>query len=154
MAVHTIKTIQKIPASKEAIWDFISSPKNLKEITPEYMGFEIKGDLPEKMYPGMMIQYKVSPLLGIKMTWVTEITHVQMGEFFVDEQRVGPYKMWHHQHHIKEIPGGVLMEDIIDYQAPLGFLGDIANILIIKKQLAEIFEYRRIALENRFGIFK
>ncbi len=154
MAVHTIKTIQKIPASKEAIWDFISSPKNLKEITPEYMGFEIKGDLPEKMYPGMMIQYKLSPLLGIKMTWVTEITHVQMGEYFVDEQRVGPYKMWHHQHHIKEIPGGVLMEDIIDYQAPLGFLGDIANILIIKKQLAEIFEYRRIALENRFGIFK
>lgn len=154
MAVHTIKTIQKIPASKEAIWDFISSPKNLKEITPEYMGFEIKGDLPEKMYPGMMIQYKLSPLLGIKMTWVTEITHVQMGEYFVDEQRVGPYKMWHHQHHIKEIPGGVLMEDMIDYQAPLGFLGDIANILIIKKQLAEIFEYRRIALENRFGIFK
>ena len=154
MGVYTLKASQKIPASKEDVWDFISSPKNLKEITPDYMGFEIQTELPEKMYPGMMIQYKVSPILGIKMTWVTEITHVEHEKFFVDEQRVGPYSMWHHQHHIQEIPGGILMEDIIDYQPPMGLLGDIANSLFIARQLDEIFAYRKQAVEKRFGVFK
>ncbi len=154
MGVYTLKASQKIPASKEEVWDFISSPKNLKEITPDYMGFEIQTELPEKMYPGMMIQYKVSPILGIKMTWVTEITHVEHEKFFVDEQRVGPYSMWHHQHHIQEIPGGILMEDIIDYQPPMGLLGDIANSLFIARQLDEIFAYRKQAVEKRFGVFK
>lgn len=154
MGVYTLKASQKIPASKEEVWDFISSPKNLKEITPDYMGFEIQTELPEKMYPGMMIQYKVSPILGIKMTWVTEITHVEHEKFFVDEQRVGPYSMWHHQHHIQEIPGGILMEDIIDYQPPMGLLGDIANSLFIARQLNEIFAYRKQAIEKRFGVFK
>lgn len=154
MGVYTLKASQKIPASKEEVWDFISSPKNLKEITPDYMGFEIQTELPEKMYPGMMIQYKVSPILGIKMTWVTEITHVEHEKFFVDEQRVGPYSMWHHQHHIQEIPGGILMEDIIDYQPPMGLLGDIANSLFIARQLNEIFTYRKQAIEKRFGVFK
>ncbi len=154
MGVYTLKASQKIPASKEEVWDFISSPKNLKEITPDYMGFEIQTELPEKMYPGMMIQYKVSPILGIKMTWVTEITHVEHENFFVDEQRVGPYSMWHHQHHIQEIPGGILMEDIIDYQPPMGLLGDIANSLFIARQLNEIFAYRKEAVEKRFGVFK
>ncbi len=154
MGVYTLKASQKIPASKEEVWDFISSPKNLKEITPDYMGFEIQTELPEKMYPGMMIQYKVSPILGIKMTWVTEITHVEHEKFFVDEQRVGPYSMWHHQHHIQEIPGGILMEDIIDYQPPMGLLGDIANSLFIARQLEEIFTYRKKAVEKRFGVFK
>ena len=154
MGVYTLKASQKIPASKEEVWDFISSPKNLKEITPDYMGFEIQTELPEKMYPGMIIQYKVSPILGIKMTWVTEITHVEHENFFVDEQRVGPYRMWHHQHHIQEIPGGILMEDIIDYQPPMGLLGDIANSLFIARQLNEIFTYRKEAVEKRFCVFK
>ena len=154
MGVYTLKASQKIPATKEEVWDFISSPKTLKEITPDYMGFEIQTELPEKMYPGMMIQYKVSPILGIKMTWVTEITHVEHEKFFVDEQRVGPYSMWHHQHHIQEIPGGILMEDIIDYQPPMGLLGDIANSLFIARQLNEIFAYRKEAVEKRFGVFK
>ena len=154
MGVYTLKASQKIPASKEEVWDFISSPKNLKEITPDYMGFEIQTELPEKMYPGMIIQYKVSPILGIKMTWVTEITHVEHENFFVDEQRVGPYRMWHHQHHIQEIPGGILMEDIIDYQPPMGLLGDIANSLFIARQLDEIFAYRKEAVEKRFGVLK
>ncbi len=154
MSVHTLNTTQRIPTDIESVWDFISSPKNLKEITPDYMGFEIIGNSPEKMYPGMLIQYKVSPVLGLKMTWVTEITHVKTGEYFVDEQRVGPYSMWHHQHHIKKIPGGVEMLDIIDYQAPLGIIGDIANAIFIKRQLAEIFAYRKRAIEERFGIMK
>lgn len=155
MAFYQLKTEQKIPASVEEVWDFISSPANLKEITPDHMGFDItSGDLPEKMYPGMIISYKVSPLLGIKMTWVTEITHVRDGEFFVDEQRIGPYAIWHHQHHIEPIEGGVLMRDIVTYKPPMAFLGAIANWLFIKRQLNNIFTYRIKAVEQKFGVFK
>lgn len=154
MAVFQLKTEQKIPAGLEEVWDFISSPANLKEITPEHMGFDIiSGDLPEKMYPGMMITYKVSPLLGIRMTWVTEITHVKEMEFFVDEQRVGPYAMWHHEHRLTAIDGGVLMNDIVTYRPPFGILGKLANTMIIKKQLNSIFRYRERAVEKIFGKF-
>ena len=118
------------------------------------MGFDITSeDLPDKMYPGMIISYKVSPLLGIKTTWVTEITQVRESEFFVDEQRVGPYSIWHHQHHISPISGGVLMRDIVSYQPPLGILGALANQLIIKGKLQEIFDYRVVAVEKRFGLW-
>lgn len=155
MGFFQLHKTQKVPASPEQIWDFISSPKNLKEITPAYMGFDITTpNLPEKMYEGMIISYNVSPLLGIKMRWVTEITHVKDLEYFVDEQRVGPYSMWHHEHHIKAIEGGVLMTDIISYQPPLGFLGTIANEIIIKRQLQEIFDYRTVAVDKRFGTWK
>jgi ligand-binding SRPBCC domain-containing protein len=154
MAFYQFTATQKIPASIDQVWDFISSPKNLKEITPAYMGFEItSAGLPEKMYPGMVISYKVSPLLGIKMTWVTEITHVENHRYFVDEQRMGPYTMWHHQHKIEAIEGGVLMTDIVSYQPPLGFLGAIANALFIKGKLKEIFDFRTVAVEKKFGKF-
>jgi ligand-binding SRPBCC domain-containing protein len=154
MPYYQLKETQKIPASIETVWDFISSPANLKEITPDHMGFHIMTeDLPEKMYPGMIIGYKVSPILGIKMTWVTEITHVDPLRYFVDEQRIGPYKMWHHQHMITPIEGGTVMNDIVTYQPPLGFLGAIANSLTIKKQLRQIFDYRIKAVEQRFGKF-
>jgi len=154
MAFYQLKTEQRIPASIEEVWDFISSPANLKKITPEHMGFDItSGDLPEKMYPGMIISYKVSPLLGIKMTWVTEITHVEDRKYFVDEQRVGPYALWHHEHIIEEIDGGVLMKDIVSYKPPMGLLGSIANALFIKRQLNSIFDYRVKAVESVFGVF-
>ena len=154
MPAYTLIKTQKINSTAEKVWEFISSPKNLKRITPEYMGFDITTkDLPEKMYTGMMISYMVSPLAGIKMKWITEITHLSELKYFVDEQRVGPYKMWHHQHHIEVIEGGVLMTDIIDYQPPFGFLGGIANWLIIKIQLDEIFNYRTMKLEEHFGKF-
>lgn len=152
MGFYQIKSTQKIPASKSEIWDFISSPKNLREITPDELDFEITSkDLPEKMYTGMIITYKVRPLFGIKMTWVTEITHVEDGQFFIDEQRVGPYSIWHHQHHIKEVEGGVEMTDIVSYRPPFGFLGSIANALIIKGQLKKIFAHREKAIVERFG---
>jgi len=151
MAFYQFIKEQKINASIDEIWEFISSPRNLKKITPEYMGFDItSGDPPEKMYPGMIISYKVSPLLGIKMTWVTEITHVREKEYFVDEQRIGPYSMWHHEHKIEAIEGGVLMHDIISYRPPFGILGTLANRLFIRKQLEEIFNYRREVLEGIF----
>ena len=154
MGFYTLEQSQKIPVSINEVWDFISSPHNLKNITPDYMGFSIMNNFnDEKMFPGMIITYKVSPMLGIKLNWVTEITHVKDCEYFVDEQRIGPYKLWHHQHKIIPIEGGVLMTDIVTYQPPLGFIGSIANALIIKKQLKEIFNYRYIAIENRFGKF-
>lgn len=154
MGFYTLEQSQKIPASINEVWDFISSPRNLKKITPDYMGFNITNNFnDEKMFPGMIITYKVSPILGLKLNWVTEITHVKDFEYFVDEQRIGPYKLWHHQHKIIPIDGGVLMTDIVTYQPPLGFIGSIANALIIKKQLKEIFDYRYIAIENRFGKF-
>lgn len=151
MSIYTLKYEQIIPTTKEKLWDFISSPRNLQKITPAYMGFEIKTELPKKMYPGMLIQYTVKPVLGIKMPWLTEITQVDEGNYFVDEQRVGPYTIWHHQHHLKEVENGILMTDIIDYVPPFGILGDIANSLFIKKQLAEIFEYRRKVMVEMFG---
>lgn len=152
MGFYQLHKTQKVPATIEQVWDFISSPANLKKITPEYMGFNITSKLlSEKMYPGMIVSYKVSPVLGIKMTWVTEITQVKEKEYFVDEQRFGPYSMWHHEHKIEPIEGGVLMTDIVSYKPPFGFLGSIANSILIKKQLKEIFDFRTDAMEKMFG---
>ena len=154
MAIYTLFFEQKIPTTIPEVWDFISSPKNLKKITPEYMGFDIVSkNLPEKMYPGIIIAYDVKPFLGIKMRWISEITHVKELEYFVDEQRVGPYRLWHHQHHIKSIEGGVLMTDIVHYQPPFGFIGRITNTLLVKNQLKEIFDFRTMKLEELFGKF-
>ncbi len=152
MPFYQFETTQLIPATINEVWDFMSSPKNLKEITPSHLSFEITSkNLPEKMYPGMLISYIVKPILNIPLKWVTEITQVQYPNYFVDTQLVGPYSIWHHQHHLKQVDGGVLMHDIITYKPPMGFLGAIANSLIIKKQLKEIFDYRFIAVEKKFG---
>jgi ligand-binding SRPBCC domain-containing protein len=151
MGVYQIHTSHFLPTSLEEAWAFISNPSNLKNITPETMGFEVVSEgLPEKMYPGMIITYSVKPLLGIKTTWVTEITHVQEMRYFVDEQRVGPYTLWHHEHHLEPAEGGVLMRDIVTYKPPFGILGRIANRLIIRKKLRAIFQYREHALNKRF----
>lgn len=152
MGIYTLECTQNIPTTIEKAWDFISSPKNLKEITPPYMGFDITSkNMPEKMYQGMIVSYKVSPLLGLKMTWVTEISQVRDLEYFVDEQRIGPYTLWHHQHHLKKIDGGVQMTDIVNYVPPFGILGDIANTILIKNQLKEIFDFRFKKVEEIFG---
>lgn len=142
---------QRLPADPAVLWDFIASPRNLRLITPEYLGFQITSPLPDTMYPGMLISYKVRPLLGIAMTWLTEITQVRLHEFFIDEQRLGPYKIWHHEHHLQTIEGGVLMLDRVTYSPPLGFLGDLANILFIKRQLKNIFDFRFRKMEELFG---
>jgi ligand-binding SRPBCC domain-containing protein len=153
MAFYQLIKKQFVKATLDEVWDFISSPANLKEITPDHMGFDITSEnLPEKMYAGMIISYKVRPMLGIPVTWVTEITHVVEKEYFVDEQRVGPYALWHHQHKIEPFEGGVMMTDIVSYKPPLGFLGKIANTLFIRKQLEEIFNYREKALKKKFPL--
>jgi len=152
MAFYQFRREQFIRADIDTIWDFISSPENLKEITPAEMGFDItSAGLPKKMYPGMIISYRVKPLLGIPVTWVTEITQVVEGQFFIDEQRIGPYAFWHHQHFIEKKDDGVLMKDIVSYAPPFGILGRIANALIIRKKLNAIFEYRKKVMENIFA---
>ena len=155
MGFYQLHKTQRIPATLDEVWDFISSPANLKKITPRYMGFDIISEfLTPKMYPGMIICYKVSPILGIKMTWVTEITHIKDKEYFVDEQRVGPYAIWHHEHKIESIEDGVLMTDLVSYKPPFGFLGSIANAVLIKKQLQKIFDYRKNTIVKNFGEMK
>ena len=151
MSIHTLERVQKIPTDLHTLWDYISSPKNLKNITPEYLGFQIKTKLPEKMYAGQMILYTVRPLLNIPLSWCTEITQVKELEYFVDEQRQGPYKIWHHQHHLKEIENGVEMTDLVHYQAPYGFLGELMTPLIVKPKLEEIFDFRFKKMIEIFG---
>jgi ligand-binding SRPBCC domain-containing protein len=139
----------------EQAWDFFSSPANLQRITPAEMGFKIISRFHGlRMYPGQLIEYKVRPLLGIPVYWMTEITQVQEPVYFIDQQRFGPYTLWHHQHHFKAIPGGVEMTDIVHYRIPLGLLGDLANWLFVKKKLESIFQYRYKAVEELFGSWK
>ena len=152
MAFYQLKQTQILPATIDQVWTFMAAPQNLKKITPDYMGFAITSqNLPDKMYPGMIVSYKVSPLLNIKMNWVTEITHVRYQQYFVDEQRMGPYSLWHHQHHFIETKEGIKMDDIVTYSPPLGPLGAAANHLIIRDKLNEIFDYRKTALNRKFG---
>lgn len=142
---------QIVPTDMETCWDFFSSPKNLKTITPDYMGFDVLTQLPEKMYEGLMIEYRVTPLLRIPMNWITEIKYVHDERFFVDEQRKGPYKIWHHEHHFKYHPKGIEMTDIVSYEVPFGILGRIVHPLIVRPKLEEIFDYRFKKVEEIFG---
>ena len=154
MKIYRLETIQNLPISKSHAWDFLSNPKNLKRITPDYMGFKIINGTADKIYAGQIIQYMVSPVMGIPTKWVTEITHVDDGNYFVDEQRFGPYSLWHHKHFIKAIKNGVEMKDIIDYKIPLGIIGRIAQPILVAPKLKEIFEYRKNALIELFGTYK
>ncbi len=151
--LHRIYTKQILHCDVPTAWEFMSSPKNLAEITPSYMGFHILNPKEElqNMYPGQIIEYHVSPLLGIKLHWVTEITHIAEGKYFVDEQRTGPYAFWHHKHFIQPHPKGVEMIDLVHYALPLGLLGNIANAIYVKKQLKQIFDHRFAVLEKKFN---
>lgn len=151
MKIYQINTKQNLPISVKEAWEFLSSPNNLAEITPKYMNFKILSGADKSIFAGQIIQYKVTPVLGITLKWVTEITHVKQNEYFVDEQRFGPYSLWHHKHFIKEIDGGIEMEDIVDYKIPFGFLGKIAHSLFIEKKLRQIFNYREKKLVKLFG---
>ena len=152
--VYSLQTVQRIPVGIDKAWDFFSSPANLQTITPSSLGFKIISKFHgNRMYPGQIIEYKVSPVLGIPLYWMTEIKHVEDQKFFVDEQRFGPYALWHHQHHFKSIPGGVEMTDIVHYKIPFWVLGDIAHALFVRKQLKKIFDYRFEQVEKIFGAF-
>lgn len=149
--MYQLKRTQLVKTDLKTCWDFFSSPRNLKTITPDYMGFDVLVDIPDKMYEGLMIEYSVKPLFSIPMKWITEIKYVHDQEFFVDEQRKGPYKIWHHEHHFKAVEEGVEVTDIVSYELPLGFLGRLAHPIVVKNKLEEIFEYRFKKVEELFN---
>lgn len=153
MKTYLVKAEQAIPISLDEAWDFFSSPLNLAKITPKEMSFVVTSNFTAetKIYAGMIITYKIAPVLGIKMNWMTEITHVKEGEYFVDEQRFGPYALWHHQHHFKAIKGGVVMTDILNYAIPYGFIGRLGHTVLVGRQIKQIFEYREKAIRELFG---
>ena len=150
MKTYQFKAKQFLPITINEAWDFFSNPNNLPEITPPWLNLEVTTQLESRMYAGMIITYLVRPILNIPATWVTEITQVHVPNFFVDEQKFGPYKLWHHQHVFREAKNGIEMEDIVNYAVPLGFIGRLANNLIISKKIKSIFEYRTEILNKMF----
>lgn len=140
-----------LPISLDQAWEFLSDPGNLKVITPDYMGFKIISGTEKKMYAGQIICYKVSPLMGLKMNWVSEITHVDDKKYFVDEQRIGPYAIWHHKHFLKEIEKGTEITDVVHYKLPLSLIANRFHAVLVKPKLEEIFDYRTKALVKMFG---
>jgi ligand-binding SRPBCC domain-containing protein len=151
MKLFRFETEQTIPAPLEEVWDFFSSPVNLKVITPPYMGFDILTPVPDRMEPGIIIAYTVRPLWGIPMFWVTEITHVEPLRFFVDEQRFGPYRFWHHRHTFTPVEGGVHMTDLVHYALPVSVIDGVINRLVVRPRIEEIFAFRRQKIIELFG---
>lgn len=143
MKVYQLERKQHLPITLEQAWSFFSTPSNLEKLTPSNMKFNIHYNSGlNEMYAGQIITYKIKVPPGINMDWTTEITHVEPLKYFVDEQRFGPYKMWHHQHRFTETEEGVVMEDIVNYVMPFGFIGRIAHAVFVKRQLKDIFDYR------------
>ncbi len=152
--IFTLEVQQVLPISLNEAWNFFSSPQNLALITPDHMGFEITSPPAEKMTLGQIITYSVSPFPKIKVNWVTEITHICAPHLFVDEQRFGPYKMWHHEHHFEETPNGILMLDKVSYKLPFGFIGNGFHPVLVKNKLLHIFSYRYEKLNEIFPTIK
>lgn len=151
MKVHQLRQEQWLPISLEEAWEFFSTPRNLDKITPKEMGFQIESLPSEKLYEGEIITYRVKLAPGIWRPWVTEIKTVEERRSFIDEQRAGPYRFWHHRHLFEEMNGGVQMSDLVHYAVGYGFLGEIANTLFVRKKLEEIFSFRRKVLDEHFG---
>jgi ligand-binding SRPBCC domain-containing protein len=149
--VHYLKSIQKLPVSLEEVWEFFSNANNLLTITPPFLNLVVTNEVfGEEVYPGQIISHKGKPIAGIAVSWVTEITHLEKMKFFVDEQRKGPYKLWHHQHHFKAIEGGSEMTDLVHYAIPFGIASEAFHS-IVKKKLREIFDYRFNKINELFG---
>ena len=144
------KTEQLLPLSLQEAWDFFATPRNLNAVTPKELEFRITSDVPDKMYEGLIISYKIKPMLNIPVNWVTEITHIKDLAYFVDEQRKGPYRMWHHEHHFMEVPEGVLMTDILHYEIGKSIFGWLAGKLFVHRKVKEIFQYRNKILSTYF----
>ncbi|RFM35695.1 SRPBCC family protein [Chitinophaga silvisoli] len=149
--IYLLRYEQVLNTSIPEAWKFFSRADNLEKITPSYMRFDITSPVTDKpIYAGEIITYVIHPVLGIPLRWMTEITHVKEGEYFVDEQREGPYGLWHHQHHFEAVAGGVKMTDIVHYSLPLGILGRVAHALFVRRQLEGIFAYRRKRVQEFF----
>ena len=133
---------QFVPGDPARIWEFFATPRNLDTLTPPNLRFEIVGEVAPRMYAGQMIEYRIGILPWVWTRWLTEITHVREGEFFVDEQRLGPYKLWHHEHRFTPARGGVTMTDRITYDPGWGPIGGVVDALWIRRQLTTVFDYR------------
>ncbi|MES2571031.1 MAG: SRPBCC family protein [Verrucomicrobiota bacterium] len=150
--IHHLETTQVLPAPLKECWDFFSHPRNLARITPAKLDFRILTELPEEMHAGLKIEYRVRPLLGIPVRWVSEITQVDPMRSFVDEQRAGPYKSWHHEHHFRPLDeSSTEMRDSVAYELAFGPLGDLVHALVVRRQLRHIFDYRTRAVAEIFG---
>jgi ligand-binding SRPBCC domain-containing protein len=153
MSVHVLRARQIVPAGLETCWSFFSDPANLRKLTPSSLDLRLTEEPPPSIYPGLMIQYQVRPLFGVPMTWLTEITHVRSMEYFADEQRVGPYAIWHHEHFFAPLEGGrTEVRDLVHYRLPLGWLGDLFHPVLVLPQLREIFAFREKAITEHFGV--
>lgn len=151
MKLYRLHTVQRLAVSMDEAWAFFSSPKNLPLITPPWLDFQMTNAVPDVMHTGAIITYTIRPMLGLKVRWTTEITHADAPHLFVDEQRFGPYRLWHHQHHFRPVEGGTEVEDLVHYALPLGPLGRLAHALTVRQRLDAIFAFRRAALAERFG---
>lgn len=151
MKLYQLKAVQDFPVPASEIWDFIATPDNLARITPATMGFKTLSGDNEKMFAGQIIDYTITPLFGIKLHWVTEITHVEAGRYFVDEQRFGPYAFWHHKHFLEPAAHGCRMTDVVHYKLPMGILGRLVHPVLVRPKLEQIFEFRRKKLTELFG---
>lgn len=150
MSLQCLRRTQLINTDIRTCWEFFSDPHRLKDITPEWLGFEVISEVPAEMYQGMVIEYRITPFTFVKTSWVTEITYISEGSFFVDEQRLGPYRFWHHKHFFEKKEKGVMMTDELHYCLPFGVVGDMMNTLIVRKKLEDIFDYRFKILEKLF----
>jgi ligand-binding SRPBCC domain-containing protein len=150
MTLYRLETSQVLPVSLPEAWRFFTDPRNLARITPSDMAFEVTTPLPPQIYPGLLIAYRLRPLLGIPVEWVTEITHVVEEAMFVDEQRAGPYALWHHEHVLRPVTDGTEVRDTVFYMLPFGRLGALAR-QPVRRRLRQIFDHRRLALRALFG---
>lgn len=151
MKIHQIHRRQFLPLSLDQAWDFFWTPRNLESMTPPFLNFRILSEVPERTYNGLIIIYRIAAVAGIPMTWVTEIKHVVEPHQFVDEQRLGPFRFWNHQHRFRAVPGGIEMEDTVHYAMRLGWIGRLAHRLFIRRRLDAIFDFRRDHLDTLFG---
>lgn len=149
--MYQLKRTQFIHADLQTCWNYFSSPANLRVITPNYIDFRVHTIVPENLYEGLIIRYTIRPILGIPLSWISEIKIIREGNYFIDEQRRGPYGMWHHEHHFKEVEGGVEMTDLISYRMPFSFIGRFFHWLFIRKQLESIFDYRFRKVDELFN---
>jgi ligand-binding SRPBCC domain-containing protein len=146
-----MRQVQCLPVPVSEAWKFFANPHNLFAITPAHLNLKVTNELEgDEIYPGQIITYKIRPLLRVPLSWMTEITHVEPEKLFVDEQRKGPYALWHHQHHFKAVDGGTEMTDIVHYRMPFGVFGRL-GLPVVKKELRDLFAYRRKKIGELFG---
>jgi ligand-binding SRPBCC domain-containing protein len=152
MKIYPLYRRQALALTVQEAWDFFSSPYNLNEITPDFFNVTVTSKVPERIYGGLMISYDMKAVFGISMAWLSEISHCDEPKRFVYEQRIGPFKFWSHEVCLTEQDGGIVMEDIVFYAMPLGFIGQFINKILIAGKLEQIFTVRQHYLAARWGL--